>query len=110
MHLIPSLMNLQSLNSSHLLRFLLSVESPVLQSERMARRCESTYLNRHHAKYEPHEDAFEVLRNHLTEEAQKASIVSINNNKASETLKQIMHLIDQSISNNLKSHLKTGVL
>jgi len=103
MHLIPSLMNLEHLQQLNSLMFFLTVNLPSLQRERLIDRCESTYLGRHNKKYEPHIDAFRTLRNFLVSEAQKLSIVVMNNENASKTLDHVIDLIYSHISGIMES-------
>lgn len=107
MHLIPSLMRDKYIEQDNIFRVFFRIGSSSLQQQRLIRRCQSTYLNRHHSKYKPHAEAFETLRSYLYSEVQKTSVTVVNNEQASKTLGNVMNAIYQHISSLIGDPLHT---
>ena len=96
-HLIPSLIDFKRFESSYLLQLFFSVNSENAQKERLERRFKSDYFNRYPGKYESYADAFQTLREYLTNEAKLSSMNTIENESATKTLDSITFIINNFI-------------
>jgi len=106
MHLIPSLLDMRHFESSYVLQLFLSVESELVQKERLESRFNSNYFNRNAQKYDSHSQSFQTLREYLAEQAELFSIKSIKNENASQTLDDMMLAIHEFIEQVIAREVK----
>ena len=92
--------------SSYVLQLFLSVESELVQKERLESRFNSNYFNRNAQKYDSHSQSFQTLREYLAEQAELFSIKSIKNENASQTLDDMMLAIHEFIEQVIAREVK----